>query len=583
MRLRRLVGGYLLLSALGWLGIYAWVRLPSAPPPLPARTRTQVVAWLRAALSGRPLPPALLSNDPALGRPAPLPAFVTVYVDGQIAARRQATGSTLAAALAAAAPPPLDEARAHRARIKLDLVTAAGRVVSRVPLLFAFGVRPGEDGLVLHFGDRAEWFLPDDLVADEVLTGLAPFAFMEFEFGVDVPRLVRLGASRVGASRDSWGRTPHRWERLQVESFIESADQTAALEVWRAGTPGPAPTRAALHAAALAGGRYLVDKLRPDGSFDYEYDTASDRGRRGDYALPRHFGAAMYLAQLFRVTSDPSFAVAADRAFRYFEPHAAEVFESTGSAALATLALCEYRAGGDLRYDATLRRLGDYLLSMQRPAGDFDHVVEDRAAKLFYFDGEAAFALVRLAAAFPDDPRYAAAARRALDWLVGPAYGHFAGGFYFGEDHWTCMAAEAAWPRIDDARYQRFCDDYAAFLRRAQFAPGEGPPDFTGAYGFSPFFPPHATPAASRTEAMVSAYELSRHRGHPQEATRVQVVRALGYLLAQQIRPDSSWLMAQPERALGGWMQSPLRRFVRIDFVQHAGDALLRGEAVVDR
>jgi hypothetical protein len=538
--LGKLFLGYLGFLAVGSLAIFLWVRLPppepttaAAPPPIDADT------------------------------------FVSGYAEGRLALRARGAMVLI--------PPQM----ATQVRVKIDRVTGRGPVVWRSPFLFAFGVVPGVDGLVLHYGDREEWFMPDDLVSTEVLTGLAPFAFMEFEFGVDVPSLTRIAAARVGASREAWQRTPKYWERFRTESFVETAPQSGKfLPVFRTNVAGPKVTRANMRAAATAGGHYLLDKLRPDGSFVYEYHTGNDRGMSWDYSLPRHFGAAMYLAQIARYTQDPTFADGARRAFGYFEPHEGEVFQSAGSAALATLALTEYRQSGDTRYDGTLRRLGEFLLGMQKPAGDFAHDVRDREVKLLYFDGESAFALVRLAKAFGDE-KYKTAAKRALDWLTKDAYGTFAGGFYFGEDHWTCMAAEAAWPLIDSPQYERFCNEYAKFLRRTQFAPGEGPADFTGAYGFTPFFPPHSTPAASRTEAMVSSYLLSKHRGHPVEATRVQNVRAFGYLLAQQIRSENSWLMARPDRSIGGWMQSPLRRFVRIDFVQHAGDALLRGEELV--
>ena len=536
--IRKLALGYLAFLVVGWFAIFLWVRLPAPAPP-------------------------------TTERPIDADTFVSVYVEGRSVARSR--GSILHV------PPDL----APVARLKIDRITERGPVFWRSPFLFAFGVVPGVDGLILHYGDKEIWFLPDDLVAAEVLTGLAPFAFMEFEFGVDVPLLTRIAASRVGATREAWTQTPKRWERFRTEAFIETAPQSGKfIPAFRANVAGPKVTRENMRAAAIAGGHYLLDKLRGDGSFVYEYQTFTDRGSSWDYSLPRHFGAAMYLAQLARYTKDPAFADGARRAFAYFEPHANEVFQSTGSAALATLALTEYRLSGDARYDDTLRRLGEFLLSMQRPGGDFSHDIHDREVKLLYFDGEAAFAMVRLAAAFGDE-KYKTSAKRALDWLTKDAYGHFAGGFYFGEDHWTCMAAEAAYPMIDSAQYERFCNHYAAFLRRTQFAPGEGPPDFNGAYGFTPFFPPHSTPAASRTEAMVSSYLLSKRRGHPVEATRVQNVRAFGYLLAQQIRAENSWLMAKPEHAIGGWMQSPLRRFVRIDFVQHAGDALLRGEELV--
>src|SRR5262249_4264614 len=140
--------------------------------------------------------------------------FYTAYVEGRMVARGR--GGLLKL------PPEI----AAQARIKIDHVVARGPVVWRSPFLFAFGVVPRGHGLVLHYGDREGWYLPDDVISAEVLTGLAPFAFMEFEFGVDVPQLTRVAAARVGASREAWAQTPKYWERIRTESFIETAPQS---------------------------------------------------------------------------------------------------------------------------------------------------------------------------------------------------------------------------------------------------------------------------------------------------------------------------------------------------------------------
>jgi hypothetical protein len=572
-----------LVLALACTAVYARFRLPAPPPPLPEATRTALLAFARATLGGTRPPPLAGAG---LDAPARLPLYVSVYAGGELAFRGEGTGATVVEALGHAARPlsPLPAVVLERARIKIDRTTGEGPVSNAAPLVFALSVVPGADGLRCDAAGRRVTLLPDDLLLEELLTGYAPFRFMEFELGLATDRAVALVATRLGMSREAWQAATPRWSRLRTEAFVESPAHDRALAVDRGNTPGPALDRASLRQGAIAGGRYLVSHLHPDGSFDYQVDALSGQVRGADYALPRHFGAAMYLAELYRFTGDPAFGAAARQAFAYVEPHEREVREEIGSAALAVLALTEYRRaeppGMREHYDPVLGRLGAFVLRLQRPAGDFVHLPNEPEAKLLYFDGEAAFALARLAREF-GDARYRDAARRALDWLTGDAYRHFAGGFYFGEDHWTCMAAEELAPLAPTSSYERFCRAYAAFLRRAQFQPGQGPAAFTGAYGFTPFFPPHTTPAASRTQAMISAYELGRRLGRPDPAIHAQVLESLRYLLAQQIRPDNAYLMAAPENVLGGWNQSPLRRFVRIDFVQHAGDALLRGQALL--
>jgi hypothetical protein len=179
------------------------------------------------------------------------------------------------------------------------------------------------------------------------------------------------------------------------------------------------------------------------------------------------------------------------------------------------------------------------------------------------------------------DARYATASEHALDWLVD-WYDFFLGGFFYGEEHWTCIAAEASWPTLQKAKYRDFCHGYGTFLREQQAEVGEHPDedDYAGAYGFTPFLAPYNTPAGSRSEAMISAYKLGVDHGTPDAAVRAQISAALAYALGQQIRPDSDFAAVGP--ALGGVPSSPIERSVRIDFVQHVCSAMIRASELAD-
>ncbi|HEX6836260.1 MAG TPA: hypothetical protein VF334_06780, partial [Polyangia bacterium] len=269
-----------------------------------------------------------------------------------------------------------------------------------------------------------------------------------------------------------------------------------------------------------------------------------------------------------------------------------------GAAAMALLAVGEYvKVTGEPGEMPWARRLAAFLLFMQKPDGDFCHLYNaqtdkrDEKTHLLYFSGEAAFALAKLAAlvgpADPDHARWVAAVDRALDWLTDAQYANLAGQFYFGEDHWTCMAADAAWDALPPAhreKYARFCDGFAAFLRRTQFTPrdaiAQAQPDFVGSYGFTPFLPPHATPVGSRSETTISTYDMQQRRGRAQSdegrATLEQIRLGMQFLLDHQIRDDNAYLMANPDAARGGFLMSDVKRYVRVDFVQHSCSAMLR-------
>jgi hypothetical protein len=232
---------------------------------------------------------------------------------------------------------------------------------------------------------------------------------------------------------------------------------------------------------------------------------------------------------------------------------------------------------------------------MQKPDGDFCHLYspiydrKDEKTKLLYYSGEATLALAKFGAlgSGPGAERLMAAADRGLDYLTDGAYDYLAGQFFFGEDHWTCMAADAAWDKLPDEhrqRYARFCDRFAAFLRRMQFTDEDAltaeQPDFRGAYGFSSILPAHATPVGSRSETAISIWRMDRHFGplaaESADATRQQVLAGMQFLLARQITDDGAYLMPNPDEARGGLLMSDVNAFIRIDFIQHACSAMLR-------
>jgi len=248
--------------------------------------------------------------------------------------------------------------------------------------------------------------------------------------------------------------------------------------------------------------------------------------------------------------------------------------------------LLEYqRRTRDDRYAATAGRLVEFLLDMQRPDGDFDHVYDLRRGRALaderrmFASEEAALALVMAHAVLGERPEHLRAAERALDYLTGPKYDYFLGRFMYGADHWTCIAAEEAYPLgLRSQQYLEFCRGYAGFMRRIQYQPGEwNNADFAGHYGFGAVMVPQAPAAAGFSEAIVSTFALSRRHGEPDEALHDQAALALDALARDQIRDDNSWLMARPDLARGGIRRSLVEEEIRIDFTQHAACALIRG------
>jgi hypothetical protein len=596
------------------------VRVP-APERLDDTARAAVMASLRAAVDAAAVP----TTPPVHSEPtAQLALVATLWSSGRAIARADGRGAELAIATAdAAAGLKTDraivalspEARTV-ARIQVDVLAGTGLVAGTSSLLHAvtlpgitdtFAVQPGVDGVGADVGGRVVVLLPHELVAQRLLSAKRPSSTVaELAIGADLPRIEALLAARA----DMAG-LPSGMFRFRTDAFVErpaGARDAPPLQLTRGVPPRPAVTAQALRDAALAGGRYLVAHLAANGRFVYEHDLASgresdpNRTDGGDYSMPRHAGTTYFLSELYRVTGatwlrEPieralahmiglveragcSGTTAAGAAFECVLDHGEQVAQ-LGSSALGVVAIAEYqRATGDARYLGHARKLAEFLLYMQRGDGSFRHLYDptsatpDDATQLLYYSGEASLALARMYA-ITGDARYADAARRGVDWLID-WYDFFLGELFYGEEHWTCIAAEALWPYARRDAYRAFCDGYAAFLRDQQTAVGDLPDadDLAGAYEVSAFVPPYNFAVGSRTEAMLSAYALDLDHGAAVPDTGAQIVAALDYLLGQQVRPDSDYAAAGA--ADGGVPGSPIDRVVRIDYVQHVCSALIR-------
>jgi hypothetical protein len=598
------------LQLLVWLLVWAWARTPSSTPLSPDE-RAAVMARLRAAVDRAAAPPAPLPSRALLG-----PVFAALFVDGAPAVRVEARAPTLAAAVEDAAAQlraaTLSDDARRRGRLAVDVTRARAPIASAPAPLFALSIVPGIDGIGARLGDRDAWLTVDELMRADALAATQPVPGVDFEIGADLAviraRIAAALAVDVAALEHA------HWFRFRADSFVEPANsgrRGQALPVARGLTPGPSLSADALRAAAVAGGHYLLRHLYEDGRFGYEYEPATDRDEAYglDYSLPRHAGATYYLAQLYGATGDRSFGDGAARALAFLSqrhPGACNRadracvgngdigYVDLGAAAMSLLATVEYaRVTGEHSFDVWAHRLARFLLYMQKASGDFCHLFQpfgdrrDETTKMLYFSGEAAFALAKTAAFYgPTDPdyrRWVEALDRALTFLTVTQYDNLAGQFYFGEDHWTCMAADSGWDVLLPAHragYARFCDQFVAFLRRTQFRPDEAitraQPDFAGAYGLSPFIPPHATPVGSRSETTLSTYHMQERRGRPDPATREQIRAGMQFLLAHQIRDDDTWLMQNPDAARGGFLMSDVKRYIRIDFIQHSCSAMLR-------
>jgi hypothetical protein len=618
----------LVLLNLTWC-IYDHYRI-RVPDRLGDDARAEVMRVLRASLeNGDASSPT--HAELRRGLPDEGPVVVTVWWEGRQYARADGYGPTIDEAVFDAATRlpahpglrTLDEAKRKEARIKVDLIVGRGPLNQSSDLLQSVSVNPGLEGLgVVIEGNKTVTLMPDRLMLWRLLSKTRPLKFVpEFNVGLDFDQADARLAEMARLEPGAYGSSKREYFRFRTDSFVErpleTRDTGAPLALYRGLPPGPELSAESLREGALMGAKFLVDHLAPNGRYLYERSLTTGQGTDpmqvgGPYSIPRHAGTTYFLAEVYRHTKEDFLKEPIERAFRHLGdlisagdcrgtlPSGAKFAcvidkgqkkAGLGSTALGVVALAEYqRATGEDTYLEMATEMTEWILYMQRDDGSFRHLYEvakgerDEHTELLYYSGESALALARMYEVTKDE-RYRDAAERALDDLVG-WYDFFVGGFFYGEEHWTCIASEAIWPAVKKDSYRRFCDGYGKFLRLQQAGPGDFPDqgDLNGAYGVSPFVMPHNTPAGSRSEAMISSYLLGKYHGKPSEAIRGQVLAAMQYVLRQQIRPDNDFQVRKlrERTSIGAIPASPIDRNVRIDYVQHVCSAMIRAIELIE-
>lgn len=567
----------------------------------------------------------------------PAPLTVTLWAGGRRLARATGRGDDLAGAVRDAAEsltshPALSGRRLKGGRLVVDRAVALKALPTALAPALSLSVDPGVDGLVSVVGGRTRTLLPSDLLEQQRF-GVAPIVpgVPELRVGLDAAwALERLGAEGLHRLRtEQWAEVE---ERAPPPPGAPAAEEGPAPRVARvlrgnlapeadprvaAVAPLPAHERLRARAddfarAAHLAGLYLTRHINPDGRFDYQYFPYTDAVTQPNgsaYSLPRHAGALYGLALLYEDDPRPAYRDAAERAAGWLRaqaspgcggwlpgalclPLAGQQEATLGNSALSALALLTYaRATGEERHVGFARALLSFLAHMQRADGDFFHgylladgsyMPEERA---MFASEQAALAFALAARRWPAEG-WGARAERALDALTDLKYRRdFLSRFFYGADHWTCLAADAAWPLLTHRRYLDFCLGYSRFLQRLQYraARGEGDESFDGHYGFGFFSPPQAPATGGFGEGVMATLSLARaHGARPEEVEDIyaQAHAGLEALARDQVRAENRWPFPNAARAEGAIRRSLAESEVRVDFVQHSACALLMSRAL---
>lgn len=345
-------------------------------------------------------------------------------------------------------------------------------------------------------------------------------------------------------------------------------------------------SRAQLIAAARAGGDYLVRIQKPDGSFHYYYDAATDRVEPRRYNIVRHAGTTLSLLDLYAATRDGRYLASSRRAITFLKTRfrsarsgrAVYVLDYDGKAKLGASGLALAALARQIQLDRKFAdrrnatRLANLILALQRKDGSFKmryrlQESDEDGFESLYYPGEALLGLIRLFK-LNGDQRLLKAARRGAGFLIESQRRMET----LPPDAWLMQALGDLYNSGPRQQYASHAIALAQAMITEQYDDNDRA-DYAGGFGPGP---PRATPAASRAEGLVPAYRLARAIGDPRASKIASALKACArFQLAQQFTPANSGALPNPARARGGFREGLTSARIRIDFVQHNISSLL--------
>ena len=438
---------------------------------------------------------------------------------------------------------------------------------------------------VIFDTDPAVALLPDELIARAVFSKKGKFSKSALKALVEDRGIGK-------AVMDQFKDNEIDYTRFTIISFMEDENRNVYPLIHGNHYFMPL-TPKAIWEAVRNGTSYLQRNLRDDGVYNYRYFPSSNRNGSG-YNLLRHCGTTYALTEVYEITRDPKLLQQIEYAhgwlFRQLvnppagdskadwrapkEPGAPEI--KLGGAGLALLMLAKHAmVTGDMKNMEIMRSIARFIVAMQDEKGDFKHKYflepgkDDKAFSLFY-PGEAMFGLMMLYQLDPDKRWLDAAQKGSL--FIAKVRDVNKTVDNQDHDHWLCYAVNELYRYSPNAEIKAHAYKVGHAIAAKQNINGPSI-DYIGGW----FSAPGSSASATRAEGMGALARLARYAKNDDEAQLFSdcVVRAAGFLIRAQFNPINAMFALEPQRALGGFWDTPKNYEIEIDYVQHSMSALM--------
>ena len=593
---------------------WAW-DIPEKGPEVSDEAKAAAVKLARRAISaggkGDEIPASLsgLVGDPALAMVPDQDVYVSLFRPGETKRLRGvASEGTLGERVALATGRALDGAHdrkewvsnATEVRFTVDVLGPSFPIPGRELRTFWYFLEPGVDGLKVVNGDDAGVVLPAEAVTQGFLS---PRVTKRDE---KLPRVLAEGCKRAGMGGKAWEKPETDLQRFRTTSFGEVIPGEGTVDLYRGNVLIDDQTSEEILEVIRLGGRWLLQTVKPDGTFDYEYYPNTDKSSR-DYSWVRHAGSVYGLFEMAELAHAEPYL--RDDLDDYMEAGAISVGGvysrlevvpdatsddryclmdgrrcESGSAALSLMTYLSRPPKEhiqDPRHVEALYRDNDAEVMEGLALTMLDMIDED--GKVFrnysqamsldkvekeplYYPGEVMLALTRYYL-FTEDERWLEGAKA----IASNQMRIYRKNRWSNPDHWVMQALYLLFHTTGDAEYAEVAIQMGTHHASEQFGgPHVSPfPDYRGAYRRTNDVP-RTTRAGSRTEAMMGVVRTAWEMGVDATIFEDAVLQATRHMSEQIFRPDTVFWMANSPRALGALRMGIVDNHCRIDNNQHA-------------